>query len=116
MLDFLILDNKEFNYLKLFQDIDSKVLQVSEKALNNARYGLTDKVNYNLGVKLLTYKSILTWKLSDSSCLCQFELKDIVARIQRLLNTDGPVKKYNTLTGCLPGDCTPIQNFNVNFK
>lgn len=116
MLNFLILDNKKFDYSRLFLDIDEKILQLSKKSLYNAKYGLGEAVNYSLVDKLLNYKSILSWKLSGSECLCQFDIKEIVARIQRLVYTDGFQRSSDSLTGCTPDQCKPIQNFTVNFK
>lgn len=105
MLSFLVLDNKKLDYKQLFLDIDSKILQISKTSLYNAQYGLTDKVNYSNAFKLINYKSILTWKLNDSGSLCEFNLKDIIGRIQSLIFTDGFNRNKDSLTGCLPENC-----------
>lgn len=104
MLDFVILQDNRENYNKLFLDIDNKIYQISRKALFNAKYGLTDKINYNLASKLSIYKDILKWKLSNDD-FCEYNLKDIVGRVKRLISLDGPLPYNNKLPGCLPGQC-----------
>ena len=104
MLNFLILDDKNLDYKKIFSDIDAKIFQISKKALYNAKYGLFDKVNYNLAGKLSTYKSIIKWKLACPNCTLH-SIEDIISKIKRLINKDGPLPLTNSLQGCLEGNC-----------
>lgn len=113
MLNFLVLENKNFNYKNLFLDIDEKIYQISKTSLYNSKYGLTDKINYGLEEKLSNYKAILSWKLSNPSSFCNYSLKEIVSKIQFLLK--GTKRIQNSLTGCTPENCQSIINFNINF-
>lgn len=105
MLNFLILDNKKFDYKQLFLDIESKIFQISKASLYSAKYGLTDKIDKNIAYKLMNYKGILAWKLADSDVLCEFELKDIISKIQSLIYKGGFIRPTNSLTGCTPENC-----------
>ena len=114
--NFLILDNKGQDYKQLFLDIDKKIYQMSKRALFNAKYGLTDKVDYDVVDKLLIYKSILVAIIKESKCFSNYKLEDIVSRVKRLLNSGMLLEPDNNLTGCIDGECEPIMNLVVNFR
>lgn len=99
MLDFLILDNKKFDYKQLLENIDTKIYLISKTSYYNAKLGLTDCVDYNTVELLIDYKQILIARLNQAEYLCKFELKDIIARIQKLINTNG-FKNSKCVAGC----------------
>lgn len=116
--NFRILDNKtSINYEKLFSDIDNKIYLYSKKALFNAKYGLNDKIEYDLVDRLLIYKRVLrTMMISGTTCFKNYKIIDVISKIKRLINTGDIIPAENNLTGCTPDECKPVTNLSINFR
>lgn len=72
----------------LLYQIDYKLAHLSRKKLNSIRYAGKVHINYSDFARLVKYRDLLEKKAKNSSCLKQYPLDTIIARIKQLLNTN----------------------------
>lgn len=84
---FFIQTTTDKNCKDVFNEIEKKIAQYSNQALNNVRYGFNQEVNMDNFEALLDYRDILIHKLRCDVCLKQYSTELIISKINKLLNT-----------------------------
>lgn len=77
---------------ELLCQIDVKLSKISEKKLNNERYGAKSCIDYDSYYILNKYRKILEDKAFNSYCLKDYLIDDIISNVKQYLTSGKPQK------------------------